>query len=243
MTIIRRVFMPRRVRRKQKRTKRRRPTKNPERPSSGIERPFPARKQIKVITTSDGSIQAAAASFAVVETQLADPTAAGLTGGTGAFTTAVVGLTDMASYALARVKSAMVEVSGSSLESGAVLAINLIFSDVRPSTVITSYALAKAAQVGYLHNPIRKIGINSGNSNFRFAPIIVTARRVIGDIMPTTDRDFVTQVNPTHSAPVQEWWCALIVTSVSGGTVITNGLDVSFTLTQRVEAFSRLIGT
>jgi hypothetical protein len=235
--------MPKPKNRRTKRSRRRRPNRNPERPSSGIERPFPARKSITVITTSDGSLQAAAASFVVAETRLADPTAAGLSGGSGAFTTASVGISDMTAYALARVKSAMIEVSGSSLESGAVLAINLIFSDTQPSTVITTYALAKAAQIGYLHTPVRKIGINSGNSNFRFAPITVSARRVIGDVIPTTDRDFVTQVNPSHSAPVQEWWAALLVTSVSGATDITNGLDISFTLTQRVEAFSRLIGT
>ncbi len=61
--------------------------------------------------------------------------------------------------------------------------------------------------------------------------------------MPFTDRDFVTVVNPAHTAPNQEWWCALICTSVGSGTNLTNGMDVSITLTQYVEAFSRLIGT
>jgi len=218
---------------------------NNENPSRGLERPFPNRKMIKVITTSDGSAQNTAAGYAVIECDLADPTNAGFASGvgTGAFTVATSGISDMASYALARVKSVTIEVSGTSNDTSAVIACDLIFSDTRPSTGITSFALAKSAQINFLHTPIRKIAIAAGNSAFRFRPITVSARQVIGDIMPTTDRDFVTVVNPSHTAPNQTWWCALIVTSIATGTNLTNGLEVSLTVTQKVEAFSRLIGT
>lgn len=209
----------------------------------GLENPFPTRKIIKVVTTTDGSAQAAAASFCVLEARLADPTNAGFSGGTGGLTVATAGIADMAAYALARVRSATVEVSGASLETGALVSANLIFSDVQPSTVVTTYALAKAAAISYYHTPLRKIAVSTGNSAFRFSPVTVTAQKVIGDVMPTTDRDFVTVVNPAHTAPSQEWWCALIVTSVGAATNLTNGLDVNLTVTQMVEAFSRLVGT
>ncbi len=198
---------------------------------------------IKVVTTSDGSIQAAAAGFAVVEFRLADPTNAGCSGGTGSFTTATAGIADMAAYALARVKSARIELTGSSLETGAVISYNIIFADTQPSTVITTYALAKAASVGYYHTPINKVAVISGNSKFTIPPFVVKPEDVIGDIMPTTDRDFVTVVNPSHTAPSQEWWGAILVMSVGSGTNLTNGMDVSLTITQTVEAFSRLVGT
>jgi len=222
--------------------RRKRKIKNNDNMRFGLERPFPSKKNIKVITTSDGSAQAVAAGFVVIECRMADPTNAGFGGGTGAFTVATAGILDMSAYALARVKSSTIEVSGSSNETAAIVAANLIFSDTQPSTVITTYALAKAAQVGYMHTPIRKIAVLTGNSAFRFPPITVSARNVIGDLMPTTDRDFVTQVNPSHSAPVQEWWCALIATSVSAATNLTNGLELSMTNTQDLEAFSRLVG-
>jgi len=217
---------------------------NLEKLSRGLERPFPDRRMIKVITTTDGSAQNSAAGYAVIECRLADPTNTGFANGvgTGTFTIATAGIADMAAYSLARVRSATVEVSGTSNDTSAVIACNLIFSDTQPSTVITTFALAKAAQINYFHTPIRKIAIAAGNSAFRFAPCTVSARQVIGDVMPITDRDFVTVVNPSHSAPVQEWWCALVVTSIASGTNLTNGLEVSLTVTQLVEAFSRLVG-
>lgn len=208
-----------------------------------LETPFPDKRMIKVVTTSDGSIQAAAAGFAVIEFRLADPTNAGVSGGTGAFTTATAGIADMSAYALARVRSAKIEYSGASLETGALVSTNMIFSDTQPSTVITTYALAKAAMIGYRHTPIIKVAVSTGNSAFEYPPVTVTARQIIGDVMPTTDRDFVTTVNPAHVAPSQEWWGAVIVTAVSSGTNLTNGLDVNITITQTVEAFSRLVGT
>jgi len=208
-----------------------------------LERPFPAKRMIKVVTTSDGSVQAAAAGFVVIEARLADPTNAGFSGGTGAFSVNSTGIADMTAYALARVQSIVLECTGTNLDTGAVVAFNFIFSDVQPSTVITTYALAKAAQTSYLHTPIRKLAIASGNSSFKIPPVRVTPRQVIGDIMPTTDRDFVTVVNPSHTAPSQEWWVALVCTSVASGTNLTNGMDVNITLTQDVEAFSRLVGT
>jgi len=223
--------------------RRRQGPNNNENPDRGLERPFPVKRVIKVITTSDGSAQAVAAGFAVIEARMADPTNSGFGGGTGAFVVATTGISDMASYALARVLTATVEVSGANLDTGAVIACSLMFSDTQPSTVITTFALAKAAQVGYLHMPVKKVAVSTGNAAFRFPPITVTARQVIGDVMPTTDRDFVTVVNPAHSAPVQEWWAALVVTSPSAVTNLTNGLDVSLTVTSRVEAFSRLVGT
>ncbi len=206
-------------------------------------RTYPVSKMIKVTTTTDGSAQAAAAGFCVLEARLGDPTDAGFSGGTGGLSTATTGIADMAAYALARVRSAIIEISGASLETGAVVGVNLIFSDTQPSTVITTYALAKAAALTYLHTPLKKVAVSTGNSAFKYAPVRVTAREVIGDIMPETDRDFVTVVNPSHTAPNQEWWTALIVTSVSSGTNLTNGLDLNLTVTQNVEAFSRLIGT
>jgi len=209
----------------------------------GLDHPFPQEKMIVVITTSDGAAQAAAAPFAVIEARLADPTNSGFSGGSGAFVVATAGILDMAAYALARVKTATVMVSGTSNDPGAVCAISLIFSDTQPSTVITTFALAKAAQIGYLSTPVRKIAVSTGNSAFQIPPITLTARQVIGDIMPYSDRDFVTTVNPAHSAPVQEWWTACVVTSVNAATNLTNGLDLSITVTSRVEAASRLIGT
>jgi hypothetical protein len=198
---------------------------------------------IRVVTTTDGSCQAAAAGFAVIEFRLADPTNAGASGGTGGFTVASTGIADMAAYALARVRSAKIEVSGASLETGALVSVNLIFSDTQPSTVITTYALAKAASISYMHTPLIKVAVSTGNSAFKFLPVVVNARSVVGDLMPVTDRDFVTVVNPAHTAPNQEWWGALVITSVSSGTNLTNGLDVNITVTQEVEAFSRLPGT
>jgi len=148
----------------------------------------------------------------------------------------------MAAYALSRVKRITVELVGTSLEAGAVQSVNVIFSDTQPSTVITSYALARAAQISYLHTPVRKIGVNVGNSTFKIIPITTTPAKIIGDKMPNTDRDFVTQINPSHSAPVQEVWTAVVLTSANSSTNITNGLDITFTITAQVEAFSRLVG-
>lgn len=242
LTIIRRVFMPKHnIKNKNERRPKRR-LRN-EKLKRGLERPYPVRKMIRVVTTSDGSAQAAAAGYAVIEARCADPVNAGFGGGTGTFTVATTGILDMAAYALARVRSVTVEVSGSSNETGAIVAACMIFADTQPSTVITSFALAKAAQISYLHTPIKKIAVLSGNSAFRISPITIRARRVIGDVIPATDRDFVTLVNPSHTAPSQQWWCAYIVTSIASGTNLTNGLELSLTMTQKVEAFSRLIGT
>jgi len=231
-----------RVPRKKKRVNRRRKAANLEVMVKGIERPFPPSRTIKVITTTDGSIQDTANPFVIVESRLADPTAAGFSGGSGAFVIARTGILDMAAYALARVRRVTVEFSGSSLEPNAIINVNMIFSDTQPSTIITSFALAKSGAINFLHTPLRKIAVVSGNSAFRMTPVSITARQVIGDIMPITDRDFVTAVNPIHSAPVQEWWVGVIVTAVNGALNVINGLDVNLTITQEVEAFSRLIG-
>jgi len=217
--------------------------RNNERPSGGLEYPYPTSKPITVINTTDGSAQAAAAGYCLLECPLSDPTLAVFAGGTGAFSTAITGISDMAAYSLARVKSTTIEVSGCSLETTTILTIVVVFSDVRLSTIpINTYLLAKACQIGYLHTKPRKIAVSTGNSAFNLQAITLTPKKVVGDKMVYNDRDFITTVNPAHVAPNQEHWCTIIVTSPSGTIFITNGLDLSITVTQKVHAFSRLPG-
>lgn len=208
----------------------------------GLERPYPSKKMIKVVTTSDGTAQAAAASFCVLDFRLMDFTNSILAGGTGAFINATTGLTDMSAYALGRSVLSRVKVSGSSYEGVNIDSINIVFSDTQVSTTVATFAQAKAAALSGLHTPIRKIPTTTGNPAFSLPMIKVSPLKILGDEMVLADRDFVTTVNPVAAAPNQEVWGAIIVTATNAATNLVLGLDISFMITTTVEAFSRLPG-
>lgn len=207
----------------------------------GLERPYPPKKMIKIVTTSDGPAQAAAP-FLVLDFRLMDFTNSILVGGTGAFVSATTGLADMSAYALGRTILARIKVSGSSYEGVQVDSINIVFSDTQVSTTVATFAQAKAAALSGLHTPIRKIPTVTGNPAFILPPIKVAPLKIVGDEMVLADRDFVTTVNPVAAAPNQEIWGAIIVTSTNAATNLVLGLDLSYTITTTVEAFSRLPG-
>jgi hypothetical protein len=208
-----------------------------------LERAYPYKKMIKIITTSDGPVQAALASFAVINFRLMDFTNSILAGGTGAFLSATTGLADMTAYALGRTVLCKIKITGSSYEGVNIDSINVVFSDTQVSTTVATFAQAKAAAISGLHTPIKKIPTTTGNPAFSLPKIKIAPYTVLGDTMVLTDRDFVTTVNPVAVAPNQEIWGAIIVTATNAATNLVLGLDVSFTIISTVEAFSRLPGT
>jgi len=207
----------------------------------GFERPFPSSKILNLVNTSDGAMQATAASFAVIESRLMSLAQQGFAGGTGVFVTTNTGLIDASAYALGRALKFKFEASVVSIEGANIDAMTLIVSDTQPSTTITTYALAKAASINYLHTPIRKVAVASGNTAFQLSTS-VTPRGIINDPSVDNDRDFVCTLNPAAAVSTQELWAAFIVTGVSAATLLTLGLDLSVTITTQYKAYSRLPG-
>lgn len=210
--------------------------------SRGLERPFPTKRRLKCVAITDGAAQAAAASFAVIESRLMSLASLGFSGGTGTFTTSITGLLDSSAYALGRARKFNIKTSVVSAEATQIDSICLIFADTQPSTVITTYTLARAAAVSYLHTPIKRLPIVSGNSAYNMQVVDITAMQVLGDSSIIDDRDFICTLNPAPANSPQEIWAAFIVTSSTGLVNLVTGLSMTIELTVDYEAFSRLPG-
>jgi len=210
---------------------------------TGLHKPLASFRNITVVTSTDGQIAGAAASFVVYECRLMSVGNQGFSGGTAAApTVSTVGLADGTAYALGRAEHFDLEISGVSFEGANIDALNIIFSDTQPSTVITTYALAKAASTSYLHTSVIKAGVATGNAIFKFPKIRVRPDQIVPDLETLSDRDFVATLNPLANSN-QEIWCAVILTSQLPATFLTLGVSVNCILTTKVKAFSRLPGT
>lgn len=210
---------------------------------TGVSRTLPSKKRVTVVTTSEGSVQAAAAGFAACPFRLMDPTNAGLSGGTGSFVvSSPVGLADATAYATIRVKKIRIEATVSSLETATTLTFGIVFNDTDVSASTTTFAQAKANAIGLLHTAPEKIPPIGGNTKYTMPPVTLTPLDIVQDLSVLADRDFVTTINPSHTAPNQEAWGCVIVNTPGSGINLTNGLDVTLTVTQFCVAKSRLPG-
>lgn len=216
-------------------------TKNRSNQMVGLLRPFPPSKQLRCVALTDGIAQAAA-SFVVIESRLMSLAQLGFAGGTGPFTTAITGLLDASAYALARARSFYIKISVVGAEAANIDSICCIFSDTQPSTVITSYPLARAAAVSYLHTPMKRLAVALGNPAYDIPDIKVSAVQILSDPSISDDRDFVCTLNPVAAVSPQELWAAIIVTSTGPLTNLVQGVQMSVTNTVDYEAFSRLPG-
>jgi hypothetical protein len=183
--------------------------------------PFPTFQQRRLNFLFQGAINAAAP-FVVKEFRI-----------NGAFSPDTVGkpsgFNEMAAiYSLYLVTGFKIRYVVAGNEPAIPVNFGLVFRDIQPSTVITTYALAQNSLEVAPTTGSNMVGETTGQSIWRSRWIKVKPAAIVGQAFSyygTPAYGAAVTANPTALI-----WCALVATSFAAGTNIANGIIVSMNM-------------
>jgi len=181
-------------------------------------------------------IQAAAASpFFVIDFRMNSVWQPRVGGATG---TASGYLGSVARYASSRVFDTGLTIRVASNEPNISVSFAIVYSDIQPSTVITTYQQALTAFTSTFSYCRGTVGETTGMSIYKSARVKMSPGQVVGDLsMVFDDRDFAAQAGAN---PNQAVWVSFIAVSESAAINLTNGVFLDYDVELRTLFFSVL---
>jgi len=144
-----------------------------------------------------------------------------------------------AGYAFNVVRRAWIEYSVSNLDTAQPVSIGMVFSDVQPSSVITSFAAAEAALQRPPCIPKESVGVLSGNGVIRKrSPILCTPSKILGN--PQSYYGNSEYSGSATAGPTAVIWGGWVLMSDIPTGTLPSGVLINYTLVQEVEFYSTL---